>query len=383
MKSFLNLLVRACFNNRRSRRKEALIFKKNPVIETNVSLLTSAPTRVGFLKHALSAVVAGLLAACSPEAPSQPKTLPAATVPTRLIEAASYPVTESVPGTVQAKLRATLAAKISGRIEKLPVVQGQRVKQGDLLAELDAREFRARLDSALAVREQAERDLKRAQTLFEQKSATRSEFDNVQSRHQTAQAGVAEAEAMLAHATITAPFAGLVSRKTAEVGDLAAPGKPLVEIEDPASMRFEASVAESLIGRVEMGRKLAVHIPALAKTLEGTIAEIAPVADPDSRTFLIKIDLPGVPNLRSGLFGKLEFPVAESSSLRIPAAAVVERGQMDVVFVVTNRTASLRLVKIGKHFGDTVEILAGLESGEVVVAAGSARLMDGQPVIEQ
>jgi RND family efflux transporter MFP subunit len=107
---------------------------------------------------------------------------------------------------------------------------------------------------------------------------------------------------------------------------------------------------------------------------------MSPAADPNSRTFLVKLDLPAVQGLRSGQFGRVAVPVGEVSAIRVPASAVVQRGQMDIVFVVTNGHAELRLVKTGARVVDEIEVVSGLDSGEQIVTDGATTLMDGQPV---
>ncbi len=122
---------------------------------------------------------------------------------------------------------------------------------------------------------------------------------------------------------IVAPFDGVITRKLADVGDLAAPGKPLLQMENPDTLRLEADVPEALIGNVKLGDKLAVRIAAVTNEIEGTVAEMSPTADPNSRTYLVKLDLPGATGLRSGQFGRVAVPVGEVSAIRVPA---VRRG---------------------------------------------------------
>ena len=306
--------------------------------------------------------------------------LPSAQVRVQKVESKSRPVTEEVVGTVRAKLHATLEAKLSGRIDKLPVVLGQWVKVGELVARLDAAEFNARLEQAQASLEQAERDWKRVSVLFEQQAVTRAEYDAAQSRQRVAKGATAEAKAMSSYVEVLAPFDGVVTKKWVDVGDLAAPGKPLVELEDPSALRLEADVPESLIARVRLGDKLPVRVALLSGGLEGVVSEIAPVSDSSSRTFLVKLDLPTSASLRSGQFARVAVPVDETSALRVPVGAVVQRGQMEMVFVETNRVAHLRLVKTGKRVGDEVELVSGVEAGERVVTEGAAQLRDGQAV---
>ena len=109
-------------------------------------------------------------------------------------------------------------------------------------------------------------------------------------------------------------------------------------------------------------------------------SEIAPAADSASRTFLVKLDLQGTTGLRAGQFGRVAMPVGETSALRGPASAVVQRGQMEIVFVVSDGKAQLRLVKTGKRIGDEVELVSGVSAGEKVVVEGATGLADGQPL---
>jgi RND family efflux transporter MFP subunit len=326
-------------------------------------------------------VVVVALSACRQENPSPPAAQsPAVPVRVLTVEPQRRLATEEAVGTIRAKLRATVEAKVSGRIERLGVVPGQTVKAGELLAQLDAREIQARLDQAFAAREQLARDTERLRRLLKDNAVSRQEFENVESRHRVAVAAVTEAETMLGYARITAPFAGVVTRKLADVGDLAAPGKPLVELEDPTALRLEAEVPEALITRVRLGDKLPVRMAAAETGLEGVVSEVAPVADPVSRTFLVKLDLPPAAALRSGQFARVAVPVGESAVLRVPAGAVLQRGQMELVFIETHRIAHLRLVKTGKRLDGEVELVSGVEAGERVVTDGAAALRDGQAV---
>ncbi len=309
-----------------------------------------------------------------------PPELPPVRVRTTSVQTKSVPSVEEVVGTVRAKLRATIEAKASGRIVELPVVLGQKVKAGDLLARLDAPEIKARLEQAEAGLQQANRDWKRISSLYDQQAATRADYDSVQSRLEQAKAAVNEARAMLDYVEVKAPFDAVVTRKVADVGDLAAPGKPLVEIEDPSRLQIEADVPEAIVGKIQPGAIMAIRTGEAAAELTATVAEIAPIADPLSRTFRVKLDLPGSRGLMSGQFARLAVPVGETLSLRVPASAVVLRGQMEIVFAVENQHARLHLVKTGRQLKDETEILSGLDSGDSVIVDSASQLIDGQPV---
>ena len=329
------------------------------------------------------ALAALLLPGCGRKPETRPTSQPdlaTAQVQVKTAESKLQATTEEVVGTVQAKLHATLEAKLSGRIDKMPILLGQAVKAGQLVAHLDAVEIKARLEQAEASLQQAERDWKRTSTLFDQQAATRSDYDAADSRIRVAKAAVAEAQAMMGYVEVLAPFDGVVTKKWVDVGDLASPGKPLIDIEDPTMLQLEADVPEAIASRIQQDARLAIRVDSVKGDLAGTVREIAPTADPSTRTFRVKFDLPQTAGLKSGQFARLVVPVGESNSVRVPASAVVVRGQLEILFVITNQRAQLHLVKTGRKIGDEVEILAGLDAGESVVIGGASLLVDGQPV---
>ena len=342
------------------------------------------PIRTATHSATIKLVVAvAVLAALGCDKHTEPANLPLpppANVQVITVKQAKDAAMEEVVGTVRAKLRATLEAKVSGRITKLPVTLGQAVKNGDLVALLDAGEIRAKLAQARAALDQANAELKRFSALLAQDAVTRQEYDAVRARQRIAQATLEEAQTISAYTRVRAPFSGIVTQKFADVGDLASPGKPLVAIDDPTELRLEVNVPEALLGNVRAGMMLDIRVDAISVPLKGKAVEVAPTADPNSRTFLTKIDLPEHENLRAGQFGRAMIPTSSISVLRIPRSALVQRGQMETLFVHHQGKALLRLVKTGKVLGDRVEILAGLEGGEQVVVDTAPSLVDGQSV---
>ena len=333
---------------------------------------------------ALFLSVGVLVPGCGKKAPqghpaAQPQ-LPSVAVRTQTVENKKSPRFEEVVGTVRARLRAMLEAKTSGRITALPVLLGQKVKAGELVVRLDVPEIKARLEQAEASLQQAEQDWNRTSALYNQQAATHAEYDAANSRYLVAKGAVAEARAMLSYIEVLAPFDGVVTRKWADVGDLAAPGKGLVSLEDPTRLQLEADVPEAIAAKVQPEARLAIRVGQSSDELTGTVAEIAPIADPASRTFRVKLDLPGSPGLMSGQFARLLVPVGESTSMHVPASAVVERGQMEIVFAVENQHAQLHLVRTGRSSNGQTEILSGLDPGDTVVVDNAAHLLDGQPV---
>lgn len=326
----------------------------------------------------------GLLASCGRHEPAPNSSITPSGKPVDVavltIAAQNHVATEEIVGTVRSKQRSLVEAKVSGRVLQYLATPGQMVKAGETLATLDVEEIKAKVDQAKAGLEQAQREFDRQKQLIASGATTKQEFDAADARLKMATAGMTEAETMLGYAKVTAPFDGVVTRKLADVGDLAMPGKPLAEVESPTALRFEADLPEAVLERVKIGDKMTIRLSNASNPVEGIISEISPIADPVSRTFLVKMDLTKTDGMRSGQFGRVAVPMAEASIITVPAAAVTKRGQMEIAFVVRDGRATLRLIKTGRTVKDAVEILSGLEKGEQIVAGNLASLMDGQPV---
>jgi len=295
-------------------------------------------------------------------------------------EGKSRSVFEEVVGSVRAKSVASIEAKVSGRIAKMHVDLGQRVTKDQILAEIDAKEVKAQYDRAVANRDQAQRDYKRFADLLQKQITSRQEFDAVEARYRVAEAALRESESMLGYVEVRSPFDGVVVKKLADTGDFAAPGKPILQIENPEKLRFEADVPEALINTVRSGAPVDVVISSLPAPLHGTVSDISPSADLVSRTFLVRVELPGEKGCKAGQFGRALFPTGTYSSIGVPSSAVVLRGQMEMVFIDDGGKARLRLVKTGKRFGDDVELLSGVSPGERIITDHARDLNDGQAV---
>ena len=313
-------------------------------------------------------------------------------------------------GTVRAAQTSDLASQMMGNIVELRVHEGDRVYRGQVLAVIDDSKPRAAVDQAnaaeLAARQQlvaadsdlalAQSTLKRCQYLYEQKVVSQQEFDEVNARYQAAlarrdiaQAGQAQARAVLSQARtsldytrIRAPFNGIVTHKKADSGTLASPGMPIFTVEDIGRYRLEVAVNESDLWCARPGGRVSVAIEALGNTeLKGKVMQIVPAADPASRAFLVKIELPPDIRLRSGLFGRAQFSRGEQQALLIPRSAVVERGQLQGVFVLDqNKVANLRYVTLGKSSGSEIQVLSGLQGGEWFVANPGERDLNSKRI---
>jgi multidrug efflux system membrane fusion protein len=325
-------------------------------------------------------------------------------------QSANIPDVIEAVGTLRAAETSQLAAQMMGNIVEIRAHEGDRVQRGQVLAVIDDAQPRTSLDRAtaadLAAQQEiaasesdfalAEATFKRYQTLFDKKSVSPQEFDEIKARFQAAQArremaraGQAQAKAALQQARtalsythIVAPFDGLITDKKADVGTLASPGMPIFTLEDLRRYRLEATVNETDLRYVRQGQQVSVLVDALGdREVKGRVVEIVPAADAASRSFLVKVELPSDPALRSGLFGRAHFTRGERVALLIPRTAVVERGQLQGIYVIDqSRIAGLRYVTLGKPSAAQVEVLAGLQSGEAFVADPGNRELSGKRI---
>ena len=383
-----------------------------------------------------------LLISCSRKAgPEQPATIVSGVKLETLQSSAVDDYYEAV-GTVQAKNRSVVAAKVMGTIVALHVREGDTVRTGQILIEIDNRDASIQLQKTQAgMREtqdslaEVERSIRAAESaraaaqaneslakstfqryekLFERNSVSPQEFDEVLARYEVAKAeseradrllqvaaarqnqmkaridqakaDVANARVYVGYSRIAAPIGGVVVSKQADVGYMATPGMPLLTIENSAGYQLHASVEESKLGTIRLNDQVQVVLEAVANTqLNGAVEEIVPVADPATRSYIVKIGLPttGDIHLRSGLYGKARFVMGQRKILSVPQTAVTQRGQLAGVFVVDRSgVALLRLVKTGRTVGDRIEVLSGLNEGEEIVSEGTASLRDGSRVRE-
>ncbi|MDF1590652.1 MAG: efflux RND transporter periplasmic adaptor subunit [Desulfobacterales bacterium] len=341
-----------------------------------------------------------------------------------IAEMTTQPYLYEAVGTVAARISSTVSAKLMGTVTAVYTREGDEIKQGAVLAVIDDRQVSAQLRQAqagLAEARQAEsaalsaRDaalagvvLARAThnrylRLIQDESVSRQEFDEVEARRHQAEAAFKQADAMVeavrqriqqAEAAVTAvevskkdakilaPFNGIVTAKLVEVGDLAAPGKPLFILEKKGGIRVDVVIPEAHIEAIKPNQKLKVTLPALqSQVITGTVQTIVPGADPQSRSFIVKVDLPAGTAIPSGLFARITVPLGDSPLLLIPASAVVAQGQLTGVYLVdAEGIARFRLIRTGRKFDDSAEVLSGLPEGSRYVVAPPPALVDGARV---
>jgi RND family efflux transporter MFP subunit len=327
--------------------------------------------------------------AARPESPAVP-------VRTVAVSTEPWPSTYEAAGTVRARSTATISSKVMSYVQQVDFQLGDRVREAQVLVSLDARDLEADLRRAEAGREEdrsavtemenalaaarakldlAQATFKRMDDLAAKKSISNQEFDEAAARLKTAQANYemararrtqldsqmarAEQEVRAAaivrdYASITAPFAGIVTAKSVEPGTLATPGAPLLAIERNGGYRLEASVDESKLPIVKVGQDVEVTLDAANRAFSARVSEIVPSVDFASRSYTVKIDLPALPQLRSEVFGRAIFRLSARKVVAIPASALIERGQLQSVFVVEDNLARTRLVTTGRRSGQFV-----------------------------
>jgi len=368
-------------------------------------------------------LVALWLAGCSesPREVTSSKTPPVAVSVVTVAEQ-QWPSIYQATGTVRARTSAVIAAKLLGYVREVKVQAGDRVREGQLLITLDARDLdvnsrraEAALDEvrsstpeadsaaagAKANLDLAQTTFNRMQELWNKKSISNQEFDEAGAKVKAAQAAydmararraqldaqaarvqqeVRATEVARSYAEISAPFAGVVTAKSVDPGALAVPSAPLLTIEREGAYRLEASVEESLLSAIRVGQPVSVTLDGVDRTIEARVSEIVPTVDAASRSYTVKIDLPAVPALRSGVFGHASFSLGSRSPLTVPVSAVTERGQLQSVVVAENGVAHTRLITMGQKNKDQVEVLSGLTAGENVIVPVPPGLSDGAAV---
>lgn len=305
----------------------------------------------------------------------------AAGLPTLTIAPQTIPAVTEAVGTVQAEQLAAVTSRVVANVVEMRVAAGQRVAAGDVLVVLDDRDLRHRVEQAQdavrgadATMAQAQSDYKRDKPLFDQQVITPYDFEHTQTNLKTAEANLhrlqqaeSEAEVNLSYAVIRSPFTGVVVDKLANVGDLAAPGKPLFTMYEQGRLWLEANVPEDLLAGIHIGEVRTLRIDARDRELRGRVVEIVPSSDPATRTVVVRVHLEDTREIVPGMFGRLLIPSAPEQVLTVPAAAITRAGQLTMVDVVDHDHVERRAVQLGRAIGNRLEVLSGLAAGDTVV----------------
>ena len=365
-------------------------------------------------RKSLAAAAATFALGCS----AQPDAAPPATMAGSIHTAATREVAQTiaVAGTVRAATVSPLASRVMGDVVAVHVSEGDRVRAGQILLEIDEREASSNLARAVSGREEADRGLDAAEAaldaaeaqarvasatfqrfaaLRERGSASAQEFDEMKARNEAAQAhveaarqtrdrmtaaargaaaGADQARTLAGYAQIRAPIDGIISARFVDPGAQAAPGMPLLVVEGGGGFRVEANVDETVDAKP--GDRASVEIA--GRRIPTRVSQRVSAVDPGTRTSLLKLELPGIIDAGSGSYARVLLRTGTRRALMIPADAVMQRGQLSTVFVISAEgKAQLRLVTLGERADGDVEILSGLAAGERFVTGNLSALREG------
>lgn len=312
----------------------------------------------------------------------------------------------STSGTIKAKTTSEISSRVIGTVTSVEVKEGDEVDKDQLLLTIDDRDVRNKVSAAESRKKELSKALEAAgenkklmsitfarySNLYNEKAISGQEMDEVATKKRLAdiqygraqaalngaQANLEELKINLDFTKIKSPVNGIVTEKYIELGSTAVPGMPLLKVEDNSLFRLETTVGEQLQDIVEVGMPVSVHIDSMNKDVRGSISEIVPAVDPETRTFLIKIDINKEQDLRSGLYAKALIPTGSRKAILIPYKSVVEKGQLEGVYTVNPEgIVNYRLVRLGPRLGQRIEVVSGLKDGDRMIVDGLDNAFDG------
>ena len=354
---------------------------------------------IKIIKPAVFALALALvLSACGEKDKPQQATVPTATVTAHIavVQKTVLPVIATAPGSVIAEQQAQIASRLMGFIREINVQEGQSVVKGQRLFTVDPSDIQGQVSQAKAGLAQAEagladakNDYRRFGTLYKEEAIPKQQWDKIRLQYQVAQqqavaarAGLNTAAGQMRYATLTAPFAGIITQKLANVGDLATPGKPVLMLENQSRLQVQTNVSSDVFSHLKMGDSVSLQSADSSTAVTGKIARLVSAADPATRTYLVKIDLPQGAQLKSGMYVLVSFPTGQREGVRVPKSAVLDRAGITGVFVVDSQgIAHYRMVRVGDSSDGLVEIQAGLSPGEHVVTSATEQLQSGDKIV--
>lgn len=303
-------------------------------------------------------------------------------------------------GKIEASNNANLSTRMMGFVNKIYVNVGDKVKKGQLLISINNSDLQAKLAQVNATITQAkagfsvaEKDYNRFKNLFEDNSASQKEMDDITSNYEMAKARLEAAQQMknevnaqFAYANIRAPFKGVITQKLIKEGDMANPGIPLLSIENPSNFEVITSVNENEIQQIKKDTPVSITIKSSGEILQGKVSVISQSAQHTGGQYQVKINLSEAKvNIMSGMYVSVEFPVEKTNTsidkVLVSTGALIYNGQLSGVYTVSeNNTALLRWLRLGKTYGDQVEVLSGLSADETYILSSEGKLYNGAPI---
>ncbi|MGE4347432.1 MAG: efflux RND transporter periplasmic adaptor subunit [Flavobacteriaceae bacterium] len=343
----------------------------------------------------------GFVTSCSKSEEKTATELPAISVTINQTAGSNSGKYVTASGKIEAENSANISTRMMGYVTSIKVKTGQKVSKGQLLATISGTDLQAKkaqaeagVNQATAFYNSAKRDYDRFVVLFSQKSASQKEMDDMTTHFEMAKASLETAKQMknevmaqFSYTNITAPFSGTVTGTFVKEGDMANPGMPIVSVEGTSKLQAVVMVSESEITHIKNGITTDVTIKSLDKTIKGKVTEVSTSARNTGGQYIVKIDLDKTENVLSGMFVNVVFPIekqaekTQNNLVLIPQEAVITQGQLRGIYVVNDdNTAILRWLRLGKTYGNDIEVLSGLASGEKYVLKADGRLFNGVKV---
>jgi len=302
-------------------------------------------------------------------------------------------------GKVASAKNTVLSTRVMGYVEEVLVDVGDRVTQGQLLIKINSADIRAKkmqvesmIAESKAAYENAQKDLERFEQLHKQKSATDKELENVQlnlqsmkAKYQAAQHMKEEVDVMFNYTNIVAPYDGQITQKTTAIGNIANPGMPLLMMEQQGAFQVVSMVSENNISAVKVGQSVDVYLKSIHKTIRLKVDQLSLSSLHTGGQYEVKMDVSKEDSkeLMSGMYAEvtIEGDAAkiqkQSLGIQVPLEALVYKDHLVGLYVVSNGTAFLRWVKVGKAMGKDIEVLSGLSLSDRYVLHPEGVLYNG------
>ncbi len=302
-------------------------------------------------------------------------------------------------GKIEAVNSANLSTRMMGYVDRIYVQVGEQVRKGQQLISISNTDLSAKLaqvnagiTEATAAFSNAEKDFNRFTALFNESSASQKELDDITAKYTMAKARLEgakqmknEVNAQFSYANIRAPFSGTVTNKFINVGDMANPGMPLLEVESPGKFQVLAMVPESEILHIKADTDVNVVLKSLGKTVKGKVVEVSTSAKNTGGQYMVKVILEKTDaTVMSGMYATVQFSTKSNENTKavmLPKEALVTNGQLTGVYTVSQRnTALLRWLRLGRTIGDKVEVLSGMSAGEQYIVSAEGKLYNGAKI---
>lgn len=299
------------------------------------------------------------------------------------VEKGDIQVSFDAVGTLRANEAVTVTAKTAGIVRSINFSEGQKVEAGATLVELDATEVRANLAEAEAARRNAAQLLERSKALLPRQAIAQARVDELNLSLQGAEAAVRAAQARLQDLTISAPFSGYTGLRQVSPGALVRPADPVTTIDDTSTMKLEFSAPEATLRDLRTGMQINAETTVYPdERFSGALSAVDTRIDPVTRTVTAVAQMPNADNrLRPGMFMTVRLTLENRTNVvLVPEESLVPSGDRQFVYLVTNGRVERREVKISTRSNGKVEVVSGLQGGEVVITRGVQKVREGQPV---